>query len=145
MRWVVPWVKIDPANLWFIVFFLALIGVLLEPFIAEKIIAFKQRVYPRTDQISDAFTEGTELQRLKISNDAEFHDWKKVLTSWMNDTADLLGRASGKAWRALFLEPGSAKSADIIGTFNKVHNSIMLRLELRLEVLRKILEKHGNR
>lgn len=97
------------------------------------------------DQISEAFSEGNRLYSKRIQNDDEFQDWENELLSWTTDTVELLERSLGNAERILFLEPGSAMAADIMGSYHKKHNSFRLRLELRIDVLRKILEKHGNR
>jgi hypothetical protein len=93
------------------------------------------------DLLGNALQEGTLLFKEKLADGYAYPEWKQRASAWANTTAELIAHCFGEADRQLFVHPDPGMAGWYEGSFDKAHNNARGNLNIRLKVLRTLIER----
>jgi hypothetical protein len=111
-------------------------GVFVTPKVLPKLPS--ERAAEQISKLRDASVViGDELYGRPVASDTEFARYKIDYTRWVLDTAGWLGQEVSGA-KASEFQHATGMAADIIGSFNRGHSNLRLRVSWQLQILRRL-------
>ena len=91
------------------------------------------------DQLGRFMREARALYELNVASDAELDEWRTDVEKWFQVARAWIHANLGDAELAVFEDLSSMLAASVVGSYDRVHSDIRLRLSQLQENLRELI------